>query len=108
MAWVIGRIPYKLVPKATAVPRIREQLEAVFPRRILSLWETNRVSFPIIVRGVVGTPALVEERIVDRLLPSAVSGVLWGDRRVYFTYVHRDLVLKAGVALAAEIGRAHV
>ena len=53
MAWVIGRIPYKLVPKATVVQRIREQLEAVIPTRILSMWETNRASFPIIGRGVV-------------------------------------------------------
>ena len=76
MAWVIGRIPYKLVPKATVVQRIREQLEAVFPRRILSVWETIRASFPIIVRGVVRTPALVEEGITDRLLRTEVDGVL--------------------------------
>ena len=37
MAWVISRIPYKLVPKATVVQRICEQLEAVFSRRILSV-----------------------------------------------------------------------
>ena len=41
MVWVIGRIPYNLVPKATVVQRIREQLEVVFPSRILSMWETN-------------------------------------------------------------------
>ena len=81
LAWVIGRIPYKLVPKATVVQRIREQLEAVFPRRILNVWKTNWASFPIIVRGIVRTPALVEQGIADRLLRSEVEGVLWGDRR---------------------------
>ena len=105
MAWVVGRIPYKLVPKATVVQRIREQLEAVFPRRILSVWETNRASFPIIVTGVVRTPALVEKGIADRLLRTEVDGVLWGDRRAYFTYVHGELVLKAEVASAVEAER---
>ena len=102
MAWVVGRIPYKLVPKATVVQRIREQLEAVFPRRILSVWETNWASFPVIVRGVVRIPALVEEGIADRQLRSEASGVLWGDRGAYFTYAHGELVLKAEVASAAE------
>ena len=102
---MVGRIPYKLVPKVTVVQRIREQLEAVFPRRILSIWEANRASFPISIRGVVRTPALVEEGIADRLLRSEVGGVLWGDRRAYFMYVHGELVHKAEVASAAEAER---
>ena len=105
IVWVIGRIPYKLVPKVTVVQRIREQLKAVFPRKILSVWETNRASFLVIVRGIVQTPALVKEGIVDRLLPSEVEGVLWGDRRVYFMYMHVELMLMAEVALAAEVDR---
>ena len=67
--------------------------------------ETNRASFPIIVRGMVRTPALVEEGIADRLLRSEVTRVLWGDRRADFTYVHGELVLKAEVASAAEAER---
>ena len=105
IASVIGRIPYKLVPKATVVQTIRKQLEVVFPRRILSVWETNRASFPIIVRGVVRMPVLVEEGIADRLLLTNVDGILWGDRRAYFTYVHGELVLKAEVASAVEVER---
>ena len=53
-------------------------------------------------QGVMRTPALVEEEIADRLLRSEVNGVLWGDSRAYFKYVHKELVLKAEVALAAE------
>ena len=67
------------------------------------MWETNRASFPIIVKGVVQTPAVVEKGIADRLLCTEVDGVLWGDRRVYFTYIHGELVLKAEVASAAEV-----
>ena len=81
------------------------QLEAVNPRRILSVWETNRASLPIIVRGVVRTPALIEEGMADRMLRSDVEGVMWGDRRAYFAYVHGELVLKAEVASAAEAER---
>ena len=69
------------------------------------MWETNGASFPIIVRGVVRTPAQVKEGIADRLLRSEVSGVLWGDQRAYFTYVHAELVLKAEVVSAAEAER---
>ena len=102
IAWVVGRIPYKLVPKAMVVQRIWEQLEAVFPNRILNVWETHRALIPIIVRGVARTPALMEEGIADQLLRSEVRGARWEDRRAYFMYVHGELVLKAEVASAAE------
>ena len=49
--------------------------------------------------------ALVDEGIADRLLHSEVGGVLLGDRRAYFTYIHGELVLKAEVASAAEAER---
>ena len=75
MVWVIGRIPCKLVPEATVVQRIREQLEVVFLNRILIVWETNQASFPIVVRGVVRILALIEERMADRLLRSEVEDV---------------------------------
>ena len=65
IAWVVGRIPYKLVPKATVVQRIPEQLKGVFPNQILNMWELNRASFPIIIRGIARTPALIEEGIAD-------------------------------------------
>ena len=81
MAWVVSRISYKLVPKATVVQRIGEQLEEVFSRRILSIWETNRASFPIKVKGEIRTSMQFEEEIADRLLNSEVDRVLWEDRR---------------------------
>ena len=87
------------------VQRIREQLEAVFPRRILSVRETNRASFPIIVRAVVRTTGLIEEGIAGRMLRSKVEGVQWGDRQAYFTHVHGEMVLKAEVASAVEAER---
>ena len=34
-----------------------------------------------------------------------MEGILWGDRRAYFTHVHGELVLKAEVASAAEAER---
>ena len=94
---MIGRIPYKIIPKATVVHRICAQREAVFPRRILSVWETNRASFLIIIRGVVLIPALVKQEIADRILCLEVDRVLCGDRRAYFTDVYVELVLKAEV-----------
>ena len=54
---------------------------------------------------MVRTPALIEEGIADRMLRSEVEGVMWGDRRAYFTYTHGELVLKAEVASAAEAER---
>lgn len=76
MVWVVGRIPYKLVLKATVVQRIREQLEAVFPHRILNVWKTNRASFPVVVKGLARTPALIDEGVGDCLVRAEAKNVL--------------------------------